>query len=62
MESPKPIERRTMTISEVAEALGVCPVTAYEAARRGELPTIRVGKRWLVPVAAFNKMLDQAAK
>ena len=31
---------------------------AYEAARRGEIPTIRIGKRILVPVAALDRLLS----
>ena len=52
------IERRAMSIPEVAASLGIGLSKAYEAARTGELPTIKIGKRILVPVAAFNKMLE----
>ena len=54
-------ERKTLTITEASEALGVSRNKAYEAARRGEIPTIRIGKRILVPVAAFERMLQGAA-
>jgi excisionase family DNA binding protein len=52
-------ERVTMSIEEAAQKLGIGRNQAYEAARRGELPTINFGKRKLVPVAAFNRMLAQ---
>jgi excisionase family DNA binding protein len=52
-------ERVTITIEEVAHKLGIGRNQAYEAARRGEVPTIKIGKRILVPVAAFNRMLAQ---
>lgn len=55
------IQRRTLTIDEAAKELGICKAAAYDAARTGELPTIRVGKRWLVPIVAFNKMLEGKA-
>ena len=29
-----------------------------EAARRGDIPVIRIGKRFLVPVAAFERLLS----
>jgi hypothetical protein len=29
--------------------LGICRASAYEAARTGELPTVRIGRRLLVP-------------
>ena len=49
-----PIERKTMTIAEASEVLGVSRNKAYEAARRGQIPVIRIGKRLLVPRAALN--------
>jgi excisionase family DNA binding protein len=54
------MEQLTMTIEDVALALGVNINTAYAAARKGELPVIRVGRRYLVPRAAFAKMLEGA--
>ena len=50
-------ERRTLTIEEVAEALGVGRTTAYMAARRGELPVLRIGKRLLVSKDALDAYL-----
>jgi excisionase family DNA binding protein len=49
--------RRTITIPEAAEMLGVSRNAAYEAAKRGEIPSIRIGKRVLVPLAALERML-----
>jgi excisionase family DNA binding protein len=53
--------RRTATIMEAAEVLGIGRNQAYEAARRGEIPTIRIGKRLLVPLAALERLLQEAA-
>jgi excisionase family DNA binding protein len=55
------IERRTLTVAEASEALGVSRNKAYEAAKRGEIPTIKIGKRILVPVAALERMLQGGA-
>lgn len=41
-------ERETLSIPEAARVLGISRSLAYEAARRGELSTIRIGKRYLV--------------
>ena len=49
--------RRTLTIPEVAAILGVSRNSAYEAAARGELPIIKIGKRLLVSRAAFERMV-----
>jgi excisionase family DNA binding protein len=48
----------TYTIDEYAQKLGVGRNTAYEAAHRGEIPVIKIGKRLLVPRAAGDKMLE----
>lgn len=51
-----------LTISECAELLRVSRGSAYEAARTGRLPTIRIGRRLLVPRVALEKMLSEAGK
>ena len=50
--------RQTLTIAEAARALGIGRNQAYEAAHRGEIPTIKIGKRLLVPRIAFEKLLN----
>lgn len=42
--------RATLTVEETAELLGLGRGLAYQAARRGQLPTRRVGRRLVVPV------------
>lgn len=49
--------RMTRTIEEAAQALGIGRNQAYEAAHKGEIPTVRIGRRILVPVAALDRML-----
>jgi excisionase family DNA binding protein len=46
-----------MTLDEVAPVLGISRDTAYKGARSGDIPTIRVGRRLLVPTAALRRML-----
>ena len=45
--------RVTLTVDETARLLGVGRSAVYEAARRGELPSRRVGRRVVVPVPAL---------
>jgi len=45
--------RVTLTVEETARLLGVGRSAVYEAARRGELPSRRVGRRVVVPVPAL---------
>ena len=54
----RPVIRRTYDIAEVGKLLGIGRNQAYEAARRGDFPTIRVGKRLVAPKAAIDRMLD----
>jgi len=49
--------RPTVTIREYAAFIGVSPDCAYEAASRGELRVLRVGRRILVPTAALLRQL-----
>lgn len=55
-------ERRTVTVGEAAKILGVGRNKAYEAAKRGEIPTIKIGKRILVPVVALERLLQGTAR
>jgi excisionase family DNA binding protein len=50
-------ERRVVTVNEAALMLRISRGAAYEAARRKEIPTIRIGRRLLVPLAALDRML-----
>jgi excisionase family DNA binding protein len=56
------IERQTLTVEEAARVLGISRSSAYEAARRGELPTVRIGRRYVVPRVALERMLSQAGQ
>jgi excisionase family DNA binding protein len=49
--------RVTVSVEEAARLLGLGRSAAYEAARRGELPTRRLGRRLLVPVPALLEWL-----
>ncbi len=49
--------RQTLTVAEAAKALGVGRNSAYEAVRRGDLPVIRLGRRYVVPRAALERLL-----
>jgi len=45
--------RLTLSIDEVASLLGLGRTAAYEAARRSEIPSRRLGRRVIVPVPAL---------
>jgi excisionase family DNA binding protein len=49
-----------MTIPEAARKLGVGRNQGYIAAHSGQIPTIKIGKRLLVPIAALENKLRNA--
>jgi excisionase family DNA binding protein len=53
-------QRATLTVSEAAIVLGVSRSTAYELARTGDLPSLRLGRRIVVPTDALRSLLAQA--
>jgi excisionase family DNA binding protein len=53
-EQPLP---QTLTVEQAAKALGVSRGLAYQAARDGSLPTIRLGRRLLVPRCRLEQLL-----
>jgi len=60
MAKGKQTERLTYSVPEAAALLGVGRNQAYDAAKSGELPTVRIGNRILVPREAFHEKLARA--
>jgi len=53
-------ERLTLTVDEAAQALGISRALAYELIARDELPSLRLGRRIVVPRRALEVLLAQA--
>lgn len=51
-------ERLTMSVEEASVALGISRSLAYELVRRGVLPSLRLGRRIVVPVCALEDLVD----
>jgi excisionase family DNA binding protein len=47
----------TISVEQAAHVLGLGRTAAYAAARRGEFPTRRLGRRVVVPVPALLEWL-----
>jgi len=47
----------TYQVEEAAELLGIGRNHCYEAAKRGDIPAIRIGRRILIPRAALDQLL-----
>lgn len=56
----KPDEPLALSVKAAAKILGLSRASAYEAIRIGQIPSLRFGKRIVVPCAALNRMLSQA--
>jgi excisionase family DNA binding protein len=50
-------KKLTLSVPEAGQVLGIGRAAAYDAARAGQIPTVRIGKRLLVPVAALERLL-----
>lgn len=48
----------TISVPEAADLLGIGRSAAYDAVRRGDVPSVRVGRRVLVPVAPLLDLLQ----
>jgi excisionase family DNA binding protein len=51
------MERLTLTVEEAGRLLGISRGLAYRAVRRGELPVVRIGRRYLVLKSELERML-----
>ena len=52
--------RLTYTVEEAGRLLGLSRNLAYEGIASGAIPSIRIGRRILVPRAALKRLLDLA--
>jgi excisionase family DNA binding protein len=52
-------KRLTLTVEEAADLLGIGRSLAYRLAASGELPTVRLGRRIVVPADALNHWLAE---
>lgn len=59
---PRETERATefLSLAEARRLLGVGRCRAWELARAGLLPAIRLGRRWYVPRRALDALADRA--
>jgi len=54
------VEPLLLSVDQAAHLLGIGRTLAYELARRGELPSVRFGKRVMVPRRAVVALVDAA--
>ena len=54
-------EKQVLTIEEAGKVLGLSRASSYQAAARGDIPTIRIGRRLLVPIKGLELLLEQGS-
>jgi excisionase family DNA binding protein len=59
MEATMRPQHLTITVEEASEALGISRSLAYELVRRGEIPSLRLGRRIVVPVRALEDLVER---
>tara|TARA_B100000315_G_C14511063_1_gene556974 strand:+ start:934 stop:1158 length:225 start_codon:yes stop_codon:yes gene_type:complete len=52
------LEPMVMSVPEAGKDLGLGTSSSYAAAQRGEIPTIRIGRKLLVPIKKFRLMFE----
>lgn len=50
------------TVREAARILRVAPSTLYRAIREGDFPAVRLRTRYVVPAAALDRLVREAAE
>src|SRR5919202_3052742 len=56
------MKKALLSVEEVAEYLGVGPVTIYRWCREGRLPCLKIGKHWRVRRAALEDFLERSER
>lgn len=56
------LEPLTVTVEEAGRALGIGRNAAYDAVKRGEIPSLKLGRRVVVPIAGLERLVSGEAK
>lgn len=52
-------DRLTLSVAEAGKLLGLSRSLMYEAIRTGQIPSIRIGRRILIPIAPLERLLEE---
>lgn len=59
--SAQTVEKMTLTPEEAAKQLGISMPIMYRLCNRKDFPTVRIGRRFVIPVASLEKWLEDQA-
>jgi excisionase family DNA binding protein len=51
------IQPLTLTVEQAAKLLGIGRSTAYELVHTGDIPSLRLGRRIVIPIDRLNRVL-----
>lgn len=54
------LEKRTLTVKELAKVLGIGETKARELCRSKGFPVLKVGNRYLIPITRFEEWLNNS--
>jgi excisionase family DNA binding protein len=52
----------TCTVPQAAAMLGISGWAYYQGLKRGDLPGLRVGRRWVVPLVQLHRFLEDGPR
>ncbi|MDG6104387.1 helix-turn-helix domain-containing protein [Dactylosporangium aurantiacum] len=56
--TPATVTRAVYTVAEVAELLSLSTGSTYALVRKGDIPAMKLGGRWVIPVRRFETWLN----
>jgi excisionase family DNA binding protein len=51
--------KQVMTVKEIAEYLGVHPMTIYKYVQEGKIPAFKIGASWRIRKESIKKWMDE---
>lgn len=51
--------KQVMTVKEIAEYLGVHPMTIYKYVQDGKIPAFKIGASWRIRRESIKKWMDE---
>ena len=51
-------EKEYYTPSDVADCLPISKISVYKAIQRGDIHSVKIGKRIIIPAASFKKIFQ----